>query len=612
MSREFLRMYERTIAPAPDHISIVSREYEYLVVNDAYLKCHGRKKEEIVGRKVPDLLGEQVFREQVKANLDRCFAGESVNYRAWFEFRASGKRFMNVVYYPFIIEGAIEGAVVVSRDITDFRMAEQKLKDSEEKYRHLFENLNDAAMLADCETGLIMETNIQGEALLGLSRDEIIGMHQSRLHPPAKALEYRDKFAAHIAMGRAFDYEGEVIRGNGTVVPVFISAAPVTLGGKKLILGLFRDITERKKSEAALLESQRLAEGIIASMQDGFLVFDSRGRFLDGNPAFFKMVGYSREELAGLAPPYPYCPVKEADTITGAFADLENGMKKDYEFNLVKKDGTLFPVLWSPSNLTGKNGAVVNYFATVKDITSRKKIETELLKAQKLDSLGKLSGGLAHDFNNILTGILSNISLAIFHGQAERPLKRLEAAEKAALRAKELMRQFLTFARGNAPVKKTFDLSPFLAEWPGLALAGSNVKCEVSIDVGLLPVEADEEMLSQAFRNVVVNAAEAMPGGGTVRITARNGGLCGSGPLNGPSVIVEVQDSGAGIDENDIEKIFDPYFTTKDRASGLGLATAYSVIGDHGGLIEVKSSPGKGTVVSITLPASSELSGGHL
>lgn len=358
MSREFFSIYERIIAPAPDHISIVSREYEYLIVNEAYFRSHGRKKEEIVGRKVPDLLGEQVFREQVKASLDRCFAGESVNYRTWFDFKASGRRFMNVIYYPYVIEGAIEGAVVVSRDITDYRTAEQKLEDSEEKYRHLFENLNDAAFLADCETGLIKETNIQGEALLGLSREQIIGMHQSSIHPPVKALEYTDKFAAHIARGRAADCEGEAIRGDGTVVPVFISAAPVILGGKKFILGLFRDITERKQSEAALLESQRLAEGIIASMQDGFLVFDSRGRFLDGNPAFFRMVGYSKEELAGLAPPYPYCPVKEADMITGAFEDLENGMKKDYEFNFMKKDGTLFPVLWSPSNLTGKHGAV--------------------------------------------------------------------------------------------------------------------------------------------------------------------------------------------------------------------------------------------------------------
>ncbi len=603
MSREFLRIFENVIAQAPDHISVVSRDYEYLAVNLAYLKSHGRKKDEIAGRKVPDLLGERVFAETVKPNLDRCFSGEPVNYRAWFSFPASGRRFMNVTYYPFVMDGSIEGAVIISRDITGYREAEERLKESEEKYRHLFENLNDAAFLADCSTGLIVETNIKGEALLGMPREDIIGMHQSMLHPPQKAREYAGKFAAHIEKGKAADYEGEVVRKDGTVVPVFISASPVALGGKKMILGLFRDLSERKRSEAALMESHRFADSVISSMQDGFLVFDARMRFIDGNPAFFRMVGYSKNELAGLAPPYPFWPVVKSN-ILQEFEGLAKEAAKDYEFNFVKKDGTVFPVILSPSRLTGKNGAVVNYFATVKDITIRKRMESEIFKAQKLDSLGKLGGGLAHDFNNILTGILSNISLALFYGQDESALKRLEAAEKAALRAKELMGQFLTFARGNASSKKTLDLRPLLAEWPGFALSGSNVKCVTSIDEGLLPVEADEEKLSQAIRNVVVNAAEAMPGGGTIRLTARNSSAGVEDAPNGPSVVITVEDTGAGIVEDDVGKIFDPYFTTKNGASGLGLSAAYSVIDDHGGHIEVASKPAKGTTVSIRLPAS--------
>lgn len=602
MSREFLRIFENIIAQAPDHIVVVSRDYEYLVVNEAYLKCHGRKKEEIVGRKVPALLGERVFSETVKPSLDRCFSGEPVNYRAWFDFPASGRRFMNVIYYPYVTGGAIEGAVIVSRDITGYREAEDALRESEEKYRHLFENLNDAAMLADCSTGLIVETNIKGEALLGMTREEIIGMHQSRLHPPQRAAEYSGKFAAHVAKGKAADYEGEVVRKDGSVVPVFISAAPVDLGSRKMILGLFRDLSERKRSEAALVESHRFAESVISSMQDGFLVFDSRLRFIDGNPAFFRMVGFTREELAGGAPPYPFWPLGISEGASRPFEDLSKGTAGDYEFEFVNRDGTPFPVLLSPSRLTSGTGATVNYFATVKDITIRKKMESELLKAQKLDSLGKLGGGLAHDFNNILTGILSNISLAIFYGQGESALRRLEAAEKAALRAKELMGQFLTFARGNASSKKTLDLRPLLAVWPVFALSGSNVKCVTSIDDSLLPVEADEEKLSQALRNVVVNAAEAMPAGGTIRLTASNSS--GEGGAKGPSVVITVEDTGSGIEEGDVGKIFDPYFTTKEGASGLGLSAAYSVIEDHGGSIEVASRPSKGTVVSIRLPAS--------
>lgn len=595
MSREFLKMFERIITPAPDHISIVSREYEYLVVNDAYLRCHGKRREDIVGHKVPALLGPKVFEQFVKGNLDRCLAGETVNYRAWFDF-AAGRRFMDIIYYPYMPDGAIEGAVVVSRDITDYRVAEERLEESEEKYRHLFESLNDAAFLGDCETGLIIETNLQGQKLLGMTRGEIIGMHQSRLHPACKAEEYREKFATHIAKGKAADYEGEVVRKDGTIVPVYISAAPVVLGSRNLILGLFRDITERKQAEQALIESKRFSDGLIDSMQDGFAVFDSRRIFLDGNPAFFKMVGFTREELAGLAPPYPYWPEEQAGAIESAFTALGKGMRKDYEFTFMKKDGTLFPVILSPSQLTGRFGSVKNYFAVVKDITERKKLELELLKAQKLDSLGKLSGGLAHEFNNLLTVILSNVSLAVFYNPGELPKKRLEIAEMACLKAKELMRQFLTFARGNTPVKKTLDMGSLLASWPGSVNAGSGVSFQLHIEKGLMPVEGDEEMLSQALRNVITNAAESMPRGGTVTVSARN-----IESIN-PQIEIIVGDAGYGIKEADMDKIFDPYFTTKEGSSGLGLAVAYSVIDFHGGTIGVESSQG-GTSVSIRLPA---------
>lgn len=600
MSREFLRMFERIIAPAPDHISIVSREYVYLVVNEAYLRCHGKRREDIVGRKVPDLLGAQVFEQVVKGNLDRCFAGETVNYRAWFDF-AAGRRCMDIIYYPYMPDGLIEGAVVVSRDITEYRIAEERLGESEEKYRHLFESLNDAALLADCETGLVIETNIQGQKLLGMTRDEIIGMHQSKLHPPCKAEEYRDKFASHIARGKAADYEGEIVRKDGTIVPVYISAAPVTLGSRSLILGLFRDITERKQAESALIESKRFSDRLIDSMQDGFAVFDSNRRFLDGNPAFFKMVGFSKDELAGLQPPYPYWPEEQAGEIEGAFRDLEKGIRKDYEFTFMKRDGTLFPVILSPSQLTGRYGSIKNYFVVVKDITLRKKLELELLKAQKLDSLGKLSGGLAHEFNNLLTVILSNVSLAVFYNPGELPKKRLEIAEAACLKAKELMKQFLTFARGNTPVKRTLDIASLLASWPDSVQAGPGVRYHMDIEKGLMPVEGDEEMLSQAIRNVLSNAAESMPGGGTVRISARNVQSENNG-VNVPHIEIVVEDAGGGIKKADMGRIFDPYFTTKEGSSGLGLSVAYSVVDFHGGTIDVDSSP-RGTSVSIRLPA---------
>lgn len=607
MSQEFLRFYERFISPSPDHISIVGRNYEYLVVSYAYLKAHGKSREEIVGRKVHELLGEAVFKNFVKGYLDRCFEGEVINYRAWFTFREAGRRFMNVTYYPYLdYDGAIAGAVVIARDITEYRMAEERLRVSEEKYRHLFENLNDAAFLADMETGFLVDANKQAEALTGRTREELIGMHQSRLHPPGKDEEYRGKFAAHSAKGRAADYDGEVIRKDGTVVKVHIGAEPLSFGEGGRILGIFRDITERVEYERALIDSKNRTESLVRAMHDGFSMFDGERRFVDGNPAFFKMVGYAKEDLAGKKAPMPYWPEEEVERIEAGFRDLEAGKGADHEFVFRRKDGTLFPVIVSPYVITDPEGKILNYCATVKDITLRKGLEAEFVKAQKLESLGRLAGGIAHDFNNLLTGIIGNISLALFYGADEKVSGRLKEAEKACNEAKRLVRQFLTFSRGGAPVKSLLSLESVMSDWCSFVTAGSKSKCEFSIEPGLFPVEADEGMLSQAMQNIIVNAVEAMPSGGVIKVGAFNTARAEDRPLGSFHVCIRVEDSGPGILESDLEKIFDPYYTTKEGGGGLGLAAAYSVVRDHGGLIEVKSAPGKGSVFSVYIPASTE------
>ncbi|HBG46088.1 MAG TPA: hypothetical protein DDW94_03770 [Deltaproteobacteria bacterium] len=479
MHPDFLKIYERLIAPSPDHCFIVNRDYEYLVVNDAYLKAHAMERDEVVGRTMPQVLGEGVFRILIKDYIDRSFAGEVINYRAWFEFKGVGRRFMNIACYPFIAQdGTVSGAVVVSRDITGYKVAEERLAESEEKYRHLFENLNDAAMLADTATGIIVETNREGEVLLGRSRDEIIGMHQSQLHPPGKAEEYRQKFATHIEHGRAADYDGEMIRKDGTVVQVHISAAPLNVGGKGLILGLFKDITERQL------------------------------------------------------------------------------------------------------------------------------IQNEHLKSQKLESLGRLAGGIAHNFNNILTCIMSNISLALFYGPDERIAKRLQEAERACDQAKDLVRQFLTFSKGGAPVKEPMLLDSVMGQWCSFATSGSRSRCEFKFSPDLLPVEADPGMLSQAIQNIVLNADQAMAEGGIIKISVFNADQAQGRLLSAPHVCIRVEDQGVGIPESEIGKVFDPYFSTKAEGGGLGLTTAYSIIKDHGGFIDVSSIEGKGSVFSVYLPAS--------
>ena len=276
---------------------------------------------------------------------------------------------------------------------------------------------------------------------------------------------------------------------------------------------------------------------------------------------------------------------------------------------LRKKDGAIIDVeiVSHALNFGGRQAEVV----LANDITERIKMEEERLKTQKLESLGILAGGLAHDFNNLLTSIVGNISLAQLDTQEGGAVyRRLEEAERASLRARDLTQQLLTFSKGGHPVKKTVLLGDLVRESAGFALRGSRSRCEFSIPADLRPVEADEGQLSQVINNLMINADQAMPEGGTITLTCRNVtiGPAGVLPLAACDyVITSISDRGIGIPKEYFEKIFDPYFTTKQKGSGLGLATSYSILKRHGGHIAVESELGKGATFHLYLPVSTEV-----
>lgn len=254
------------------------------------------------------------------------------------------------------------------------------------------------------------------------------------------------------------------------------------------------------------------------------------------------------------------------------------------------------------------------------DITDIKRMEEELLNARKLESIGILAGGIAHDFNNILTAILGNVELAkMYTGQEGKILERLAQAEKAASRAKDLTQQLLTFSKGGVPVKHLTSMTELLKETAAFALSGSNVTCEFKISDRLFPAVVDEGQMSQVINNLIINADQSMPEGGKITVSAENV-IIGSERRRdsgaehkksdeslqlqeGNYIKIIIRDDGKGIPEEDLPRIFDPYFTTKEEGSGLGLASAYSIIKRHGGHITVKSCVGHGTAFTIHLPA---------
>ncbi len=246
-----------------------------------------------------------------------------------------------------------------------------------------------------------------------------------------------------------------------------------------------------------------------------------------------------------------------------------------------------------------------------RDVTEKRKIGEELVKIQKLESLGVLAGGIAHDFNNFLTAIIGNLSLAMLDSKpGDQVVARLKEMEKASLQAKDLTQQLLTFSKGGEPVKKLVNFVDLVKHSATFSLRGSNVSCDFSISENLLPVEVDEGQIGQVINNLVLNADHAMPEGGILKICAENIVLLEANEFSlpaGPYIKTTLRDQGVGIPIDLLPKVFDPYFTTKHKGSGLGLTVAYSIIDKHNGRLTADSELGKHTTFTIYLPATEKL-----
>ena len=353
----------------------------------------------------------------------------------------------------------------------------------------------------------------------------------------------------------------------------------------------------------SLHASEKKFRALFDNTNDAILIYALDGQPLEVNRATCGRLGYSREELLALpltqlvAPPF-----------SSLVKDRIELLKKDgtaiFESAHRKKDGSILPIEQSCSLIDYDTQTAI--LCVARDISERKKFDEERLRSQKLESLGVLAGGIAHDFNNLLTGILGNLSLA----KADLPAtgtvaQRLTETEKATLRARELTQQLLTFAKGGAPVKTETSLTGLIQDATGFAVRGTKAVCEYDCAEDLWLAEVDKGQLGQVLQNLVINAVHAMPEGGAIRLTASNLTVDpGVLPLTpGKYVLITVRDHGLGIPPEHLAKIFDPYFTTKQSGSGLGLAVVYSIIANHAGHITVESEPGKGTAFSIYLPS---------
>jgi len=492
------------------------------------------------------------------------------------------------------------------REIEERRATERQLAESERRFRAIFDQTFQFMGLMTLD-GTLMEANRASLEFIGA--EDVIGKPFWETPWWTHSPELQEKIRLAIkkaAEGEFVRFEATHLTANGNLRYVDFSLKPVLdeTGKVVLLIPEGRDITERKLAEEELRESEMLFHTLCDSAPIGIFRTDGDRNNIYCSPGWEEITGMSASEGMGMG------------WVRGIHPEDREGHEKvwneavaagdiySHEHRRLTPQGKTIWVRTLITPLKSADGKILGYVGTMEEITELRQAGEDLLKSQKIESLGVLAGGIAHDFNNILTIILGNVSLARLQlHDPEKVTTRLEEAENATARAKELAQQLLTFARGGEPVKKIIEVCGLLKEAAGFALHGSNVRGEFALANDLWPVEADEGQLSQVIQNLVLNAVQAMPEGGTVTISAENAESTKAGKRY---VKISVADTGAGISEEHLQRIFDPYFTTKHKGSGLGLATCYSIIMKHGGKIRATSTLGKGSTFNISLPASDQ------
>ncbi len=548
-------------------------------------------------------------RDRAVENISRHIKGEEFPSQEYTAVRQDGSKFPAAIYAsPIMLNSRYAGMRGILIDITERIKAEGDLQ----QRAMLLDAAYDSIIAYDPE-GKIIYANETACSLRGYTKEEMLAMNMRQLVPPEE-LPRLDERQKQLAEQGELSSEAVHVKKNGSVFLVDTHLRLVELAGHKLTIAVQRDITERKQMEKLLIDNEARYRSLFEHNPVAVYSLDRQGRFTSANAAAMRLTGYSEEEALTMSMADVVAP-DYMDTMRTHFEDSLRGESQSYEAAIQTKDGKRIDV-----HITGTpiviGGDIVGVYGIAEDISVRKRMEEEQQRVAKLESVGLLAGGIAHDFNNILTAILGNINLARMEAAPGSELQNsLQKAEKASLRAKDLTVQLLTFAKGGAPVKTLASISELLKDTISFALRGSNVKCQFSLPDDLWQAEIDAGQVSQVVHNLVINAQQAMPTGGSIELRAENIALSETRSLGrglpikaGNYIRIAVADHGSGIPAEHLARIFDPYFTTKQKGSGLGLATSFSIARNHGGHLSVESELGAGSTFYLYLPASMQTS----
>jgi PAS domain S-box-containing protein len=507
--------------------------------------------------------------------------------------------------------GEVTGFSGIVQDITEWKQYEKKIYE----LAAIVESSNEAIVGLSLD-GIIINWNPGAAKIFGYSAEEIIGQHVLIITPTELAQETLYIHERVISGQEVETFDSVRIAKNSKIVEVSVQISLIrnknmTATGIAII---YRDITALKRAETELIEEHERLLVTLNSIGDGVIAADETGKILLMNRVAERLTGWSVVEATGLPLEKVFYIIDDRTSepyinISGVVFDSGKVLYLNHMI-LVNRELVEIPVSVSCSPIKPLNDPeILGIVLVFQDITEKQCVEMELLKTVKLESLGILAGGIAHDFNNILAAILANLQLAILKMKKGHDINQyLESTVETVRKASDLTKQLLTFSKGGAPVKKSASIIDLIKDTVDFALRGSNVKAELHFPDELWVVDVDEGQISQVINNLVINAKQAMPKGGMIKINTDNIN-CGEGGRYQPGAYVKItiQDQGAGIPKEIIDKIFDPFFTTKEKGTGLGLSTSYSIIKQHDGYIEADSQPGHGATFTIHLPATGKV-----
>jgi PAS domain S-box-containing protein len=622
--RQREEQYRAIFEGSLDGLFVWDERLRVVDVNPAGLALYGLRREEVLGRSYPRSMPADYVHDRLQM-IRGALAGLTTHVETTV-LRPDGSSFDADFHVLPFTQGGRPHALTVVRDITQRRRADQALRDNEEQYRAIFNASIDALVLRAADFSIV-DVNATYETMSGYSRDEVLGVDRVLANPPELSAEIRALHEKALA-GATITLETQLLRRDGYRYELELRGVPILHRGQPHVLYVGRDITQAKRAERALRDSEEQYRAIFNASADALVLRDARYCAVEVNPAYTAVSGYTREEVMAADR-----VLTQADPVLRASHRAEHqkalaGKELRFEATGTRKDGSTWHAEVRGTPMTYRGRPHVLY--AVRDISARvaaeqrrAELERQLRQAQKMEAIGQLTGGLAHDFNNILTSVLGYVAMA-----QERPAtsadaalaRQLAQARLAAERAREHVAQLLAFSRPQRGERRLSAPAELLAH--ALQLLRPNLPTSIAVDAAsasetdpvVPPVVADPVQFEQVLLNLCLNARDAIGAYGTIRVrtghsmSTRHCASCSARLEGSRWVWIEVADDGRGMTQEVLDRMFEPFFTTKEvgRGTGMGLAMVHGIVHDHGGHIEVVSDPGEGSTFRVLLPPAAQ------